>query len=212
MPFENRTAAGRELSQRLLPLKNDKPLVFVVSQGGIPVGLEVSKALEVPMDLVIMRRVVSPGAWIEADVPIDLLILNNSASRYLNLAEKQLHKASSAEVRAIEDVLAHFHGDRPLTDIRGRTVIVVDDGLMAGRQMQALLEHLATIGPRRLVLAMPAISHAAKTLLAPVVDDLVLVTPEPVADTLDTPRYMDNTLPDENEVSRFLWRPGAKRV
>ncbi len=183
--FEDRADAGRQLAQALVHLKDSKPLVLALPRGGVPVAFEVANALNAPLDVVLVRKIGAPrqpelglGAVVDGADP--QLVLNDEVieavrpSPHYVQAEKKRQLAEIARRRAL-----YRQGRAPLA-VKGRTVIVVDDGIATGGTMKAVLKALSEAQAARLVLAVPVAPADSLTELALLADEVVcLSTPEP---------------------------------
>ncbi|MFI2347829.1 phosphoribosyltransferase [Streptomyces sp. NPDC019443] len=180
MRFDNRRHAGQELGVRLLEWAADGDLTDVVvlalPRGGVPVAAEVARALHVPMDVLVVRKIGAPGApevGIGAIVGEDPPVFDRLALEVLGLDESEF----AAEV-AMERLELHrrddlYRGGRPEPQVQGRSVILVDDGLATGITARAALRHLRRQNPGRLVLAVPVCAARSVVELQAEADDLM---------------------------------------
>jgi putative phosphoribosyl transferase len=181
MIFEDRGDAGRRLAGRLSRYVDERPVVFALPRGGVPVGDEVSRSLGAPLEIVVSRKLGAPGQpefGIGAVAPGGVRVLNERAVRVLGIEKDYLDWISARESAEAERRLLLFRGDRPYPDLDGRTAILVDDGLATGVTARAALLALKRLNPRRLVLAVPVCAPQTAKLLRPETDDLIcLVEP-----------------------------------
>lgn len=174
--FEDRGDAGRQLAERLAPYAEERPMVFALPRGGVPVGKEVSRFLGAPLEVIVSRKLGAPGQpefGIGAVAPGGVRVLNERAVRALGIEEGYLEMISTRELAEAERRLKLFRGDRPYPDLEGRTAILVDDGLATGVTARAALLALRRMNPRRLVLAVPVCAVQTAELLRPETDDLI---------------------------------------
>jgi len=174
--FEDRGDAGRQLAERLAPYAEERPVVFALPRGGIPVGAEVSRSLSAPLEVIVSRKLGAPGQpefGIGAVAPGGVRVLNERAVRALGIEEDYLEMISARELAEAERRLKLFRGDRPYPDLERRTAILVDDGLATGVTARAALLALRRMSPRRLVLAVPVCALQTAELLRPEADDLI---------------------------------------
>ena len=175
-PFRDREDAGRRLAGRLVRYRDERPIIFALPRGGVPVGYEISRALGVPLEVFVARKLGAPGQpefGIGAVAPGGVRILNGDVVRRLGIPEDYLERVTQRETAELERRLRHFRGDRPEPDVRDRTVILVDDGLATGVTARAAVAALRQREPRRLVLAAPVCASQTAELLGPEVDELV---------------------------------------
>jgi putative phosphoribosyl transferase len=174
--FEDRGDAGRRLAERLAPYAEERPVVFALPRGGVPVGAEVARSLGAPLEVIVSRKLGAPGQpefGLGAVAPGGVRVLNERAIRALGIAEDYLELVSARELAEVERRLKLFRGDRPYPDLEGRTAILVDDGLATGVTARAALLALRRMNPQRLVLAVPVCALQTAKLLRSESDDLI---------------------------------------
>ena len=180
-PYVDRGDAGRRLAERLAPYKGERPVVFALPRGGVPVGAEVARSLGAPLEVVVSRKLGAPDQpefGIGAVAPGDVRVLNERAVRVLGIPEDYLERVTERESAEVERRLRLFRGDRPYPDLEGRTAILVDDGLATGVTARAALRTLRRMEPERLVLAVPVCAPQTAALIRPEADDLLcLIAP-----------------------------------
>jgi predicted phosphoribosyltransferase len=182
--FRDRADAGRQLAARLLHLA-DRPdvLVLALPRGGLPVGYEVARALHAPLDVLIVRKLGVPGQEELAMGAIasgGVRVLNEEVVRALNIAPEVIDRVAVKEQAELERREQLYRGDRPLPEIEGRTVVLVDDGIATGSTMRAAVRALRTRMPARLVVAAPTAPPSTCAELRGEVDELLCITtPEP---------------------------------
>ena len=175
-PFEDRREAGRRLAEKLSRFKDERPVVFALPRGGVPVGYEISRALEAPLDVFVSRKLGAPGQpefGIGAVAAGGVRVLNEDVLRRLGIPDDYVEQITARETAEVERRLRYFRGERPEPDVGGRTAILVDDGLATGVTARAAVEALRSRGPKRLVLAAPVCAAQTAQLLGPEVDELV---------------------------------------
>jgi putative phosphoribosyl transferase len=182
--FRDRIHAGRRLAAELAPYAaRHNLLVLALPRGGVPVGFEVAQELGAPLDVFLVRKLGVPGHEEFAMGAIasgGIRVLSVDVVRRLRIPASAIEAAAEREQRELERRERAFRGDRPEPEIRGRTVILVDDGLATGSTMRAAVEALGSQHPERLVVAVPVAAPETCDAFRPLVDDIVCaVTPEP---------------------------------
>ena len=181
--FEDREEAGRALSASLGAWRaRPDALVLGLPRGGVPVAFEVADALGLPLDVLVVRKLGLPGQPELAMGAIaggGALVVNEEVLRYLPPDGDAFETVRAREQRELERREREYRGDRPPLDVRGRSVILVDDGLATGATMEAAVRSLQSLGARRIVVAVPVASVEARERIAAVADEVVcLATPE----------------------------------
>jgi putative phosphoribosyl transferase len=178
MQFKDRRDAGRQLAERLLRLKDKHPVVLGLPRGGVPVGLEVARALAAPLDLVLVRKIGAPdnqelavGAIADGEHPD--LVIDQRLVTALDISAEYLDAAKSAALAEIKRRRHVWLGDRPPVEIAGCTAIIVDDGIATGATMRAAVRATRHRKPKRIVLAVPVAAQEALEDLRREVDEVV---------------------------------------
>ncbi len=185
-PFANRTEAARALAQRLVKCGFKGPVVVLaLPRGGVPIGVEVARALGAPLDLLLVRKIGVPGqrelavAAVVDGEPPDIVVDDEIAAQ-TGVDRAYIDAEAQQELREIERRRRIYLRGRAPVPVAGATVIVVDDGIATGTTMRAALKALRRRGPDRLVLAVPVAPHDTLAALRAEVDDIVcLAEPSP---------------------------------
>ena len=180
--FADRRAAGRELAERLSSLAAEDPVVLGLARGGVPVAYEVAQALGAPLDVLVVRKIGAPGNpeyGIGAIAEGDVRVLNQDAVRHLLVSVEELEAAVARARAEVDARVQRYRGGRPPLEVKGRTAIVVDDGLATGGTARAALRAVRARDPRRLVLAVPVGAPETVESLREEADEVVcLLEPE----------------------------------
>ena len=175
-PFEDRREAGRRLAGRLSRFGDERPVVFALPRGGVPVGYEISRSLGAPLDVFISRKLGAPDQpefGIGAVAAGGVRVLNAAVIRRLGITDEYVEQVTAREIAEVNRRLRYFRGGRPEPEVGGRTAILVDDGLATGVTARAAVEALLQRRPGRLVLAVPVCAAQTAQLFKPRVDNLV---------------------------------------
>jgi putative phosphoribosyl transferase len=182
--FRDRAEAGRALAHALSRYAGrDDVVVLALPRGGVPVGYEVAKELGAPLDVFLVRKLGVPGheeLAMGAIATGGVLVLDERVLRWLGINEDQIQKTLARELDELRRREATYRDGRPLPDLKGKTVILVDDGLATGASMQAAAGAVRRNEPARIVVAVPVASRATCDRFRDEVDEVVCaVTPEP---------------------------------
>jgi len=182
--FADRRDAGRQLAGRLQYLASRPDLVVLaLPRGGVPVGYEVAEALGAPLDVFVVRKLGVPGQEELAMGAIatgGVRVVNQDVVAALGLSKATLDRVAEAEHAELVRREVAYRGARPPLDVRGATVILVDDGLATGSTMRAAVAAIRQQQPARVVVAVPVAAPSTRDELAGEVDEIVcLATPEP---------------------------------
>jgi len=182
--FRDRTEAGRRLAEQLTAYA-ERPdvLVLALPRGGVPVAYEVARALRAPLDVFLVRKLGVPGyeeLAMGAVATGGVRVLNDQIVAGLRIPDHVIEAVAEAEQQELARRERLYRGDRPLPDVRHRTVILVDDGLATGATMQAAIKALRALQPARIVVAVPTGSPETCEQLKAQADDVICaITPEP---------------------------------
>jgi putative phosphoribosyl transferase len=182
--FCNRTEAGQLLAQRLQSYTNcPDVLVLALPRGGVPVGFEIAKALNAPLDICIVRKLGVPGHKELAMGAIALggaRNINQDVVDWLHIPESAIESITNKERQELARRDQLYRGNRPLSELRDRTIILVDDGLATGSTMRAAIDTIQPQAPEYLIVAVPVAPASACEALQHSVNEVVcLLNPDP---------------------------------
>ena len=182
--FRDRTEAGQVLAEKLRAYAGrDDVIVLALPRGGVPVGFEVARALGAPLDVFVVRKLGVPGheeLAMGAIASGGVRVLNQDVVHGMGIPEQVIEAVAAAEERELARREQLYRDGRPAPDVRGRIVILVDDGLATGSTMRAAVAALRELGPKRIVVAVPTASPVACAEFAEMVEEAVCaITPEP---------------------------------
>jgi putative phosphoribosyl transferase len=177
--FRDRADAGRQLAKKLANYSNrDDVLVLGIPRGGVPVAFEVAQALHAPLDILLVRKLGTPGQKELAMGAIasgGIRILNQELVADLGISEHQLAEAIAAQEVELQRREQLYRGVRPGISAQGRVVILVDDGIATGSSMLAAIDALRALQPKKIVVAVPVAPASAENQIKPVADEFVCV-------------------------------------
>lgn len=206
--FADRAAAGRALARRLSEKAYADPVVLALPRGGVPVAIEVVRALKVPMDLVMVRKIGAPGqpelavgAVVNGENPT--YVVNRNVARVFGLTPDDVETLATSELEEIRRRRTLYLGGREQVPVKDRTAILVDDGIATGATMRASLKAVRRRDPARLVLAVPVAARDTLDELGHDADEIVcLETPDPL--WAIGAHYRDFSQTSDDEVIRLL--------
>ncbi|MFF1868264.1 phosphoribosyltransferase family protein [Kitasatospora herbaricolor] len=217
MYFTDRTDAGRQLATRLGHLRGEPLVVVALPRGGVPVAAEVADALGAPLDICVIRKLgvpSQPELGMGAIGEDGARVINDQVVRMAGASAAQIAEVERTERAELERRAERYRGGRSPADLRGRTVVVVDDGVATGSTARAACEIVRARGAALVVLAVPVAPKDWTVRLGDVADQLVCVaTPSPFFAIGEF--YEDFTQTEDAEVlrclSRFAGPPGTDR-
>jgi putative phosphoribosyl transferase len=182
--FKDRHDAGRRLADALMHLKDENPVVLALPRGGVPVAYEVARALGATLDVLLVRKIGAPGypefglgAVVDGRPP--QRVLNEELVRRVDPPPGYIEEEERRQLAEMERRRQRYCGDRAPTPVKGRTVIIVDDGIATGGTMKASLKAMSQAGVGRLVFAVPvAPREVVEDMRADVDEGICLVEPE----------------------------------
>ncbi len=183
--FSDRADAGRQLAAAVKAKAYADPVVLALPRGGVPVALEVARAIGAPLDLVMVRKIgvdfqpeLAAAAVVNGDQPE--IVVNEDVVEAARVSQDYLDAQVEAKLAEIARRRQLYLKDRARAAIKGSTAIVVDDGIATGASIRAALHAMRRKEPARLVLAVPVAPAETLTVLQDEVDDIIcLATPEP---------------------------------
>lgn len=180
--FLDRRAAGRELAEQVRALELGDPIVFGLVRGGMPVAYEVAQALGAPLDALVVRKIGAPGnpeLALGAVAEGDVRVLDRDVVQRLLISVDELEAAITRATAELDAQVKRYRRVRQRVEVRGRTAILVDDGLATGSTARAALRAVRARNPRKLVLAVPVGAPAAVESLREEADEVVCLLKPP---------------------------------
>src|SRR5439155_23525228 len=186
----------------------DDVIVLALPRGGVPVAYEVSKALHVPLDVFIVRKLGVPGheeLAMGAIASGGVRVMNEQIVNQLWFGPEEIDRVAQQELKELERRERQYRGDRPPPDVEGKIVILIDDGLATGATMRAAAKALRGLNPAKLVIAVPAASPDTCEAFRAGVDEIICaITSEPFYAV--GVWYEDVSQTSDEEVSELLQR------
>lgn len=182
--FRDRREAGQHLARALQGYANRPDVVVLgLPRGGVPVAYEVARALHAPLDVFTVRKLGVPGHEefaMGALASGGIAVVDRELLKALGLSDRQFEDVVRAETAELNRREGAYRDERPRPDIRGKTVILVDDGLATGSSMVAAIAALRRLNPARIVVAVPVGAPETCASLRRIADDVICaMTPQP---------------------------------
>ncbi|MFK4224678.1 phosphoribosyltransferase family protein [Streptomyces sp. NPDC019890] len=214
MFFTDRTDAGRRLAEALRHLQGEKPVVLGLPRGGVPVAFQVARALGAPLDVIVVRKLGVPyhrelgfGAIGEGGVRV----ISDDIVRRSRARREELATVERAEEAELARQAKRFRAHRPRLPLRGRTVIIVDDGIATGATAAAACQVVRAQGAARVVLAVPVAPPDSLDSLRADADEVVcLATPRAFRAVGEW--YEDFSQTSDEEVAALLAEAAGEAV
>jgi putative phosphoribosyl transferase len=208
-PFADRAAAGRVLAEKLSAYAGrDDVIVLALPRGGVPVAYEVARALPAPLDVFLVRKLGAPGheeLAMGAIASGDVVVMNDEVLKAMQVSDEFIAATIDSERQELARRELAYRGDRSPIDVRGRTVILIDDGLATGSTMRAAVTAVRRLHPARIIVAVPIGAPSTCAEFRSIADDVICaVTPEPFRAV--GMWYDDFSQTDDDEVSDLLAR------
>jgi putative phosphoribosyl transferase len=206
--FADRHDAGRRLAKALTRYKDQQPLVLALPRGGVPVGFEIAKALEAPLDVLFVRKLRAPGfpelgIGAVVDGPNPQQILNEQIIESMQVTAAYLEREVRTQLQIIDERKRLYRGNRLPLDIAGRTVILADDGVATGGTVRAGLKALTLARAARKILAVPVAPPETLQTLGDETDDVICLLSPPDFPAVGV-YYADFTQTTDDEVIELL--------
>lgn len=178
MYFNDRYDAAMQLAPLLEKYKNEKGVILAVPRGGVPIGYYLAKYLDFPLDLLMTKKLGHPG---NEEFAIGAVSLEGSIVEETTGVPEQYIREETRRIREqLKERYIKFMGNKEPVDIKGKIIIVVDDGVATGRTILSTIKILRNKEPRKIVVAVPVASEEAADRIKEVVDDFIcLHTPYP---------------------------------
>lgn len=174
--FTDRFEAGERLARLLEGYRDESCVVYALPRGGVPVGYEISRVLEAPLEVLVSRKLGAPGQpelGIGAVTSDGVRFLNGPMVEQLGVPDDYVQRVTAEESEEAHRRARLLRGEYPEIQTRGRTAIVVDDGLATGATARAAIRSLHERGARHVVLAVPVCAAQTEADIRAEVDDLV---------------------------------------
>jgi putative phosphoribosyl transferase len=204
--FRDRRDAGRRLAARLGPLRRGGPVVLALPRGGVPVGYEVARALEAPLDVLIVRKLGCPGQpelGLGAIGEGGIRVLNEPLIATSGISSEALDRVIRKEEAELARRVRRYRGGRDAVPVDGRLVVLVDDGIATGFTVRAAIEVVRGAGAAQVCVAVPVAAAEVVHDLSSAADLVVCAEPQEWLASIGE-WYDDFTQVSDDEVVELL--------
>ena len=213
MIFRNREHAGQLLAGALSKYANRKDVIVLgLPRGGVPVAYEVAKALNAPLDVIVVRKLGVPG-WEElamgAIASGGVRVINEQVVRSSDISADLIEQAVATQLEELHRREMTYRGHTGAPEVQGKTIILVDDGIATGATIRAAVSALRQQNPARIVIAVPTAAADSCMMLEPLVDELVTLL-KPMYFRAVGQWYEDFSQTSDAEVKWLLTRAGSQ--
>ena len=212
--YADRADAGRALASALAHLRAEPDVIVLgLPRGGVPVAWEVAHALDLPLDVLVVRKLglpQQPELAMGAIASGGALVVNDEVVRYLGGRADAFEAVRAREQVELERRERDYRGTRPALDVKGRTAVLVDDGLATGATMEAAVLALRSLGAKEIVVAVPVASQEARERIEAVADEVVCLSMPPFFSAVGQ-WYADFGQTEDAEVRDLLARASVAK-
>lgn len=176
--FKDRYDAAMELALKLEKFKGTDGIVLAIPRGGVPIGYVIAKDLDFPLEIVLSKKIGHPSnsEYAIGSVSLDGLVINEDVS---GVSEEYIYKAAGKILQDLKTKFKYYMGDREPTDLKDKTVIIVDDGIATGSTIIATVHSVRKMNPKKIIVAAPVASPPSISKIKSIVDEIVvLLTPQ----------------------------------
>jgi putative phosphoribosyl transferase len=182
--YRDRRQAGKRLAELLMGYKaQPNTLILALPRGGVPIGYELAQALKLPLDIFLVRKLGVPGQEELAMGAIaigDHYVFNQEIIHALQIPQFIIHQTIDKQKQIIAERNQIYRSNRPAPELKGKTIILVDDGLATGATMRVAVAAIQQQESEKIIVAVPVAAPETCQQLAKEVDEVVcLQTPEP---------------------------------
>lgn len=170
--FKDRYEAAMLLAKKLEKYKNKNSVILAVPRGGVPIGYQIAKELNLPLDIILSKKIGHPSnpEFAIGSVSLHGTIINDNIS---NVSQEYINTEAEIIMKSLKTKFKLYMGDRKQTDIKGKTVIIVDDGIATGNTILVTLDMLKKSHPKEIIIAVPVAPNDTANKLAKLVDEFI---------------------------------------
>ncbi len=213
--FKDRFDAGKRLGEWLRDNGVSVDVVYAIPSGGVPIGYMVARILGSKLDVLVCRKLLIPWnteAGFGAVDPEGNYFVDRELALYLGLTEEEIRRAVEKQVLEIERRITVFRGNKDYSGIRGKRILLVDDGIAAGYTMMAALGFVKKKEPKEVIVAVPTCHLEAARRLQEHADRIYCLNPREETPYAVADAYIEWHDLSEGEVLEVLYKAWKERI
>lgn len=170
--FNNREDAALKLAEKLEKYKNTNGIILAIPRGGVPVGFTIAKKLKLPLEIILSKKIGHPfnSEYAIGSVTLHNIILNENIK---DVSKEYIQKERLEILNKLKEKYKIFMGEKKQTDLKNKTVIIVDDGIATGNTILAAIEDIKQNKPKEIIVAAPVAPKSVASKLSKLVDDFI---------------------------------------
>jgi|ERR1019366_4048378 predicted phosphoribosyltransferase len=172
--FKNRTDAAIQLAEKLKKYKSKNGIVLAIPRGGVPIGYIIAKELEFPLEITLSKKIGHPGnpEYAIGSVSLDGIVINDNVP---GVSMNYFQQESDRIIKNLKTKFDYYMGDRKMTDLKDKTVIIVDDGIATGSTIIATIHSIRKKNPKEIIIAVPVAPSKVIDKLKNIADEIVCI-------------------------------------
>jgi predicted phosphoribosyltransferase len=170
--FKDRNDAAKRLADKLKKYKNEDGVILAIPRGGVPIGYYIAEDLDLPLEIVLSKKIGHPNnsEFAIGSVSLQGVVIDESVT---GIPKDYIERESNRILEVLEEKFKLFMGDCKLTDLKNRTVIIVDDGVATGNTIMATINAVKKSYPKKIIVAVPVSPIESARKLSVMVDEFI---------------------------------------
>lgn len=172
--FKDRYDAAAELALKLEKYKGNDGIVLAIPRGGVPIGYVIAKDLGFPLEIILSKKIGHPSnpEYAIGSVSLDGIVINDNVS---DVSTEYIYKTADKILRDLKTKFKYYMGDREATNLKNKTVILVDDGIATGSTIIATIHSVRKMGPEKIIVATPVASLLSINKIKSIADEIIIL-------------------------------------
>lgn len=201
--FNDRIDAAKQLAEKLKKVDIKNGIVLAIPRGGVPIGYEIAKALNLPLEIFLAKKIGHPHNPEFAIGSVTLLGATINNNNVMDIDENYILQQTNKIYKELQERFKKFMGNQKASDLEGKTVVLVDDGVATGSTLIAAIKAIRKCDPQKIIVAVPVSPPETAKKIKEITDEFIcLITPEGFLGVGQF--YDDFTQVEDNEVIQIL--------